>query len=134
MEFHAAPDGRRLWSLLAAEIREFDPDAILISEDRTFLGLATAIEEAGPGRVTYIAHSQSTLPFGPESFASDAAKTEVLRRAAGVLVTSNYVREYVHRWSGLRADVLAIPAYGSGPFPNLKVPAMGLSRSSIRPP
>jgi glycosyltransferase involved in cell wall biosynthesis len=125
VEYHAVPDGRRLWNLLATQIREFDPDAILISEDRTFLGLATAIEEAGADRVTYIAHSQSTLPFGPESFAPDAAKMEVLRRAAGVLVTSNYVREYVHRWSGLRADVLAIPAFGSGPFPNLGNPSNG---------
>jgi hypothetical protein len=127
VEFHAAPDGRRLWNLLAAQMREFDPDAILISEDRTFLGLATAIEEAGPSRVTYIAHSQSTLPFGPESFASDVAKTEVLRRAAGVLVVSNYMREYVHRWSGLRAEVLAIPAYGWGPFPNLGNPGNGFA-------
>jgi glycosyltransferase involved in cell wall biosynthesis len=125
VEFHAAPDGRRLWNLLAAQIRDFEPDAILISEDRTFLGLATAMEEAGPGRVTYIAHSQSTLPFGPESFAPDPAKTGVLRRAAGMLVTSNYVREYVQRWSGLHADVLAIPAYGSGPFPNLGNPDKG---------
>jgi glycosyltransferase involved in cell wall biosynthesis len=122
VEFHAAPDGPRLWNLLATQIRDFDPDTILISEDRTFLGLAIAIEEAGPGRVTYIAHSQSTLPFGPESFASDVAKTGVLRRAAGVLVPSNYLRKYVHRWSGLQADVLAIPAYGSDPFPNLGNP------------
>jgi len=125
VEFHAAPDGRRLWNLLAAEIHDFDPDAILISEDRTFLGLATAIEEAGPGRVTYIAHSQSTLPFGPESFAADAAKTVVLRRVAGILVTSNYMREYVRRWSGLHAELLAVPAYGPDPFPNLAKPSSG---------
>ena len=118
VEYHAAPDGRRLWSLLAAHIRDFEPDAVLISEDRTFLGLATATEEAGPGRVLYVAHSQSTLPFGPESFAPDAAKTEVLRRAGCIVVVSNYMREYVRRWSGLDADLVAIPAYGPGPFPN----------------
>jgi glycosyltransferase involved in cell wall biosynthesis len=125
VEFHVAPDGRRLWHLLAVQIRDFAPDAILISEDRTFIGLATAMEEAGPGRVTYVAHSQTTLPFGPASFGSDVAKTEVLRRAAGMLVTSNYVRNYVRRWSGLQADMLAIPAYGSGPFPNLGDPDQG---------
>ncbi len=119
VEYHAAPDGRRLWKLLAAQIREFDPDAILISEDRTFLGLAAAMEEGGPDRVLYVAHSQSTLPFGPESFAPDAAKIEVLRRAAGIAVVSNYMRDYVRRWSGLDAELVAIPAYGSGPFPNL---------------
>jgi glycosyltransferase involved in cell wall biosynthesis len=42
-----------------------------------------------------------------------------------MLVTSNYMRNYVRRWSGLQADVLAIPAYGSGPFPNLGDPDNG---------
>jgi hypothetical protein len=125
VQFHCAPDGRRLWKLLAAQIHDFDPDAILISEDRTLLGLATALEEAGPGRVTYIAQSPSTLPFGPESFDSDAAKTALLKHAAGVIVPSNYLRQYVRRWSGIDADLLLIPAYGKGPFPDLANPDKG---------
>ncbi|MEO8306278.1 MAG: glycosyltransferase [Betaproteobacteria bacterium] len=125
VEFHAAPDGPSLWRLLGRQIREFDPDAVLISEDRTMLGLATALEEGGRARTIYVAQSQTTLPFGPESFACDAAKTELLRRAARILVPSNYVREYARRWAGMEADVLSIPAYGSGPFPDLGDPDRG---------
>ena len=32
------------------------------------------------------------------------------------------MREYVRRWSGLEADLVAIPAYGPGPFPDLGDP------------
>jgi hypothetical protein len=119
VEIHAVSDGYHLWTHLAEQIRQFDPGCVFIGEDPTFLGLATALQEAGAARVVYLAHSQATLPFGPEAFFPDAAKTDLLGRAAAIVAPSCYLRDYIRRWSGLRAEVLQLPAYGSGPFPDL---------------
>lgn len=125
VEIHIVADGYHLWTRLADQIRQFEPTCVLISEDRTFLGLATALEEAGPERVVYKAESQSTLPFGPECFFPDATKTEMLKQAARIVTPSRYLRDYIRRWSGLEADVLLFPAYGAGPFPNFGRPDAG---------
>ena len=116
VEIHAAADGYHLWTHLAEQIRQFEPDCVFVGEDRTFLGLATALQEAGRDRVVYLAQSQATLPFGPESFLPDAAKTEMLGRAAGVVAPSRYVQDYMHRWSGLAAEVIPPSGYGCAPF------------------
>jgi glycosyltransferase involved in cell wall biosynthesis len=42
----------------------------------------------------------------------------MLRRAAGILAPSRYVRDYILRWGALQAEVLQPPTYGSGPFPD----------------
>src|SRR6184192_3249443 len=47
VELHIVADGYHLWTRLADQIRRFEPTGVVISEDRTFLGLATALEEAG---------------------------------------------------------------------------------------
>ena len=74
VEFHAVPDGRSLWRLLGRQIREFDPDAVLISEDRTMLGLATALEEAGRARVMYVAPDVPTLTqYTPVALSAEPA-------------------------------------------------------------
>src|SRR5207245_9323515 len=92
---HIVADGYHLWTRLADQIRRFEPTGVVISEDRTFLGLATALEEAGAERVVYKVESQATLPFGPECFFPDPRKTELLRKAAVIVVRRRYVRDYM---------------------------------------
>ena len=125
VELDIVADGYHLWTRLADQIRRFEPTGVVISEDRTFLGLATALEEAGAERVVYKVESQATLPFGPECFFPDPTKTVLLRKAARIVVPSRYVRDYIRKWSGLESDILVFPSYGPGPFPNFGRPDRG---------
>src|SRR5689334_23281472 len=104
--------------LLPKLIREFKPAWTLVSEDRTFLLLEAALS-VDPTRVIYVAHSQATLPFGPESFSTDVSKGELLQQTAGILTVSNHLKKYLRRWGGLDSMVIPFPAYGPGPFPAL---------------
>lgn len=116
VEVHAVSNPRQLGARLIDQIREFEPTWTLISEDRSYLCLAAALE-ASPSRVVFISHSQATLPFGPESFMADPTKTELLTRTAGIMAVSNYLKDYIRRWGGLESTVIQFPFYGSGPFP-----------------
>jgi len=113
---HAVSDGFQLCAHLIDQIRQFKPTWTLVSEDPSYLCLAAALE-ASPSRVVYIAHSQATLPFGPECFRVDPKKAELLRQAAGIITVSNYLKDYIRQWSGLQSTYIPIPAYGAGPFP-----------------
>lgn len=116
VEVHAVADSHQLCPYLIDQIRQLDPTWTLVSEDRTYLTLAAALE-ASPSRVVYLAHSQATLPFGPESFEVDATKTDLLRQVAGIITVSTYLKDYIQRWSGLESVALQWPVYGAGPFP-----------------
>jgi glycosyltransferase involved in cell wall biosynthesis len=59
------------------------------------------------------------LPFGPACFSADPAKTELLRRASGIITVSDYVKEYFRRWGDLESVAISFPVYGSEPFPRL---------------
>jgi len=117
VEVRAFGDAHRLCAELTNQIGQFEPDWILVSEDRSYLCLAAALE-ASPGRVVYLCHSQATLPFGPECFLADPTKTALLRRAAGIITVSRYLKDYVGQWGGLDATVIPFPVYGEGPFRN----------------
>ncbi len=109
----------RWHALIHQSIEELRPDCIVISEDPGFYFLETALEaDAAP--VVYIAHSQASLPFGPESFVPDSDRRPeqkgLLQRASAVITVSNYVKSYIERWCDAEATVLRFPVYGSGPF------------------
>ncbi|HKV08339.1 MAG TPA: amino acid adenylation domain-containing protein, partial [Thermoanaerobaculia bacterium] len=118
VEVHAVTGGLDLRSEAVRQIRTFDPDWTIVSEDPSGEILQAALE-ASPSRVVYLAHSPATLPFGPAAFAADEAKTALLRRTAGLLTVSRAMQEYLSRWAGLDSTVVYSPAYGSGPFPAL---------------
>lgn len=118
VEVNAVIDSRRLDSVLGDQIREFEPDWVLVSEDRSYACLTAALD-ACASRVIYLCHSQATLPFGPESFATDPGNTALLRRAFGIVTVSHYVKDYLARWGGLDAAVIRFPVYGQAPFERL---------------
>jgi UDP:flavonoid glycosyltransferase YjiC (YdhE family)/glycosyltransferase involved in cell wall biosynthesis len=115
VEVHAVGDTQHLCAELGNQIRQFEPDWILVSEDRSYLCLAAALD-AGPSCVVYLCHSPATLPFGPECFLADTTKTALLRRAAGIITVSRYLKDYIRQWGGLEASVIPFPVYGEGPF------------------
>ena len=114
VEVHALHDSHQSPAYLAEQVHRFDPTWILISEDPTYRCLAAALKASS--RVIYIAHSQATLPFGPECFKADTMKTDLLRQVAGIIAVCNYIKEYIRRWSGLES--VALPyLVEAGPCP-----------------
>ncbi len=112
----AAPDpaGRR--RLLDEQIRAFQPDWVLVSsEDLGQLLLREASRQA-PGRVIYLAHTPQLFPFGPASWNPDPRTTELVRRAATIVVIGEHMASYIETHLGRRPEVIHPPVYGEEPF------------------
>jgi glycosyltransferase involved in cell wall biosynthesis len=65
----------------------------------------------------YFAQTTLLLPFGPAAALPLARAGDLIRRAAGVIVVSQYLRDYFRRWAGIEATVIRPPVFGLGPFP-----------------
>lgn len=110
----AAPGERT--RALTREIREFQPDWVLVSsEDAGHVLLREALRSA-PGRVVYLAHTPQFFPFGPASWNQEPDGAELVRRCAGVVTISRYMAAYVERHTGRRPEIIHPPIYGAGPF------------------
>lgn len=105
-------------SVLSEEVRRFRPEVVVVSEDASLFLLEAALE-IYDGPTAYIAHSQSSLPFGPESFAREDAKTRagLLGKTDAVVTVSRYVQRYIELHGGLTSEAVYFPSYGDGPFP-----------------
>lgn len=113
---HVAPDTIQLCLQLMQLIQEFKPTWTLVSEDSSFMFVAAALE-ADPSRVVYLARTAGNLPFGPDCIAPDPTKAEILRKVAGIITVSNYMRDYMKQWGGLESKSIYWPSYGAPPFP-----------------
>ncbi|MNW36968.1 D-inositol-3-phosphate glycosyltransferase [compost metagenome] len=98
-------------------IDEFKPDVVIVSEDNTHLLLETVLETGA--RTIYLAHSQATLPFGPECFQEDIPKIELYKKLHGIVSVSDYLKKYFDLYADMDSEVIYFPSYGQGPFPNL---------------
>ena len=114
----AVLDGARLRAHAAERLRELAPDRVLVSSEDPAQMLLEAAVDVSPHTV-YIAHTTLHLPFGPDGFLQSPGRTELLRRTAGIIAVSGYVRDYFRRWAGLEATVLRFPVYGGAPHPAL---------------
>lgn len=118
VKVRAAMDSARLKAYLIRQIKEFAPDWILIStEDVGHVLLEAAVNNAA-SRVVFLARTTLYLPFGPDCFLEAPDKTELLRKAAGIVVVGDYLKAYMWQWAKLKADVLPISLFGDGPFPD----------------
>jgi glycosyltransferase involved in cell wall biosynthesis len=119
---HASADPGRRSQLLREQIRDFQPDWVLVSsEDLGQVLLREANQDAG-GRVIYVAHTPQLFPFGPASWNPNEHGTEQVRHCAGVVAIGNHTAHYILAHSGCRAEVIHPPIYGSGPFRNCGSP------------
>jgi hypothetical protein len=109
----------RQTTVLRREIREFQPDWVLVSSEDLGHGLLREAHDCAPGRVVYLAHTPQFFPFGPASWNPDAGATELVARAAAVVAIGQHTAAYICRHTGRQAVVIHPPIYGSGPFPNL---------------
>jgi glycosyltransferase involved in cell wall biosynthesis len=117
IEINSVCDLSRRTSVLAEQIRSFQPDWVLVSSEDLSHVLLREAQTAAPGRIVYIAHTPQFYPFGPASWNRDAQAAQRVRDAAGVIVISNHVRDYVEEHLGVRATVIHPPMYGKEPFP-----------------
>jgi glycosyltransferase involved in cell wall biosynthesis len=117
VEVHAVAETSHLRPYLTQQIREFEPTWVLVSSEDSVQLLLEAAIETDASRVVYLAHTTLNLPFGPGGFLTSEAKTNLLRRAAGVITVSEYLRAYLREWGGLDSRLLRFPVYGQGPFP-----------------
>ena len=115
----AVADPARRVQVLRNEIREFQPDWVLVSSEDLGHVLLREAQHSAEGRVVYLAHTPQFFPFGPASWNPDAHAAELVARAAGVVAIGRHMAEYIERALGRRAEVIHPPIYGSGPFPNL---------------
>src|SRR5882724_267190 len=119
VEVDAVQEVAQLRGHVAERLSELAADWVLVSSEDPAQMLLEVALEACPERVVYIAHTTLHLPFGPDGFLPSPTRTDLLRRTAGILTISDYLRDYFKRWAGLAATVLRVPVYGAGPFPAL---------------
>jgi glycosyltransferase involved in cell wall biosynthesis len=115
----AVADRARQPLVLRRQIREFQPDWVLVSSEDLGHVLLREAHHSAPGRVVYLAHTPQFFPFGPASWNPDARAAELVARCAGVVAIGHHTAAYIRRLIGREVDVIHPPIYGGGPFPNL---------------
>lgn len=99
-------------------IREFQPDCVLVTEDKRRFMLECALSEA-PDRVVLLIQTVIQLPFGPQAIQESRKQSELIGAARAIIVISHYLRRYLEEHGGLASSVFQPPVYGSGPFSSL---------------
>ena len=101
VEVHVAVNAN-LRAHFAAQIEAFRPDVILASTDDPAQLLLDVALRSGV-RVVYLVRATLAVPFGPDCAFPSEAKIQRIRAAAAVVGVSQYVADYVRRWSGIPA-------------------------------
>jgi hypothetical protein len=119
VEVYEVAEQSRQSLVLRRQIREFQPDWVLVSSEDLGHGLLREAHDSAPGRIVYLAHTPQFFPFGPASWNPDPGATELVARAAAIVAIGQHTAAYIRQYSGREAVVIHPPIYGSGPFPNL---------------
>jgi glycosyltransferase involved in cell wall biosynthesis len=122
----AVEDPSRRIQVLRQQIREFQPDWVLVSSEDLGHGLLREAQHSAPGHVVYLAHTPQFFPFGPASWNPDREASGLLAEAAGVVAIGHCVADYIARWLGREAVVIHPPIYGAGPFADYGALGAGL--------
>jgi surfactin synthase thioesterase subunit/glycosyltransferase involved in cell wall biosynthesis len=85
------------------QLAAFDPDVIITSTDDPAQLLFDIARRAGRARLVHLVRATIAVPFGPDSSSPNPARTERLNDADEIVGVSEYVADYVRRWSGLNA-------------------------------
>ena len=114
IKIFASDSLKEQWRPMSEALRTFEPDWTVICENGVLL-LATA-QEYDPSRIVLVVQSTIThLPTESSGAIEDHVRS-LLRKTRGIVTVSNYMRDYIKRWSGLDSTVLYLASYGSGPF------------------
>ena len=109
-------------SLIAAarfsreQVRDFQPDRVLVSSEDLGQVLLGEALHAAPGRVVYLAHTPQLFPFGPASWNPNPEGTRFVHACAGIVAIGQHTAGYIEHYAGRRPVVIHPPIYGRGPF------------------
>ncbi len=98
------------------EIREFNPDFVLVSSEDLSHVLLREAARAAPDRIVYLAHTPQFFPFGAESWHPDPRATEIVRSARAVVAIGHSMAAYIEQATGVQPAVVHPPIYGMPPF------------------
>ncbi len=116
VEVHTVTNQPGLRQYFSEQIAVFRPDVILASTDDPAQLLLEPALRTEAARVVYLARATLALPFGPDCAFPSTAKTDILRRADAIVGVSQYVAEYIRRWSGMNAVHVPISLLDPGPY------------------
>lgn len=116
---HAVTEPNRIRAHLVDRLKAEEPDWAIVSSEEPTQNLLNAAVESYPGRVVYLAHTPTFLPFGPQSFYPSRRRTQLLERVNGIIAVSHFMEDYIREHSRLEPKMLYLPVYGAGPFPVL---------------
>ena len=105
--------------VLAAEIRSFAPDWVLVSSEDLSHVLLREAHQTAPDRLIYIAHTPQFFPFGHESWNPDSRAAGIVKQARAIVSIGEHMAGYIEAALGVRPRVIHPPIYGAGPWPNL---------------
>ncbi len=116
-EILALADPVKRAAALKEQIRDFQPDWVLVSSEDIGQALLRSAQEAAPGCVVYLAHTPQFYPFGPASWGSDREGAELVANCAAIIAVGHHTADYIATHLGRRAEVIHPPIYGPGPYP-----------------
>ena len=119
VEVHTVTNHPTLRGYFSERIGSLKPDIIITSTDDPAQLLLEPALRPETSRVVYLARATLALPFGPDCAFPSAAKTERLRSATAVVGVSQYVAEYIRKWSGIPAVHVPISLLDPGPYDSL---------------
>src|SRR6266568_1916022 len=106
LRFHASitvfaveEPGRRI-QVLRQQIREFQPDWVLVSSEDLGHGLLREAWHSAHGRVVYLAHTPQFFPFGPASWNPDRRSAGLVAQSAAIVVIGRHMAGYIERELG----------------------------------
>lgn len=97
---------------------EFDPDWMVVTEDKRGFLLRTAMETR-PDRVVLLLQTVTNLPFGPLTIRPSVRQASFMNGARAVVVYSRFLQTYIEKHSALRPRLVPLPVFGDGPFASL---------------
>jgi glycosyltransferase involved in cell wall biosynthesis len=113
-EIHAVADPVRRAAVLQEQVREFQPDWVLVSSEDIGQSLLRAAHEAAPGRIVYLAHTPQFYPFGPASWNPNREGEALVAHSAAVVAIGNHTAQYIVSHLHRDVEVIHPPIYGSG--------------------
>ncbi|MDH3719229.1 MAG: glycosyltransferase family 4 protein [Planctomycetota bacterium] len=108
----------QLGQTLIRRIQAFEPDWLLVADDKRKTMLDWALAAAGD-RVILLLQTIVQLPFGPLAVQQSAQQTERMAQVRAIVVISRFMQRYIETHSNLRTHLMRLPVYGDGPFPVL---------------
>jgi surfactin synthase thioesterase subunit/glycosyltransferase involved in cell wall biosynthesis len=118
VEAHVVTNHPNLRAYFSAQITGFVPDIVLTSTDDPAQLLLEASLRANVPTV-YLARATLALPFGPDCAFPSEGKTGTLRQTGAIVGVSQYVADYIRKWSGIPAVHVPISLLDPPPYPDL---------------